>query len=140
LKKKVASYCLTGEAAMAKKPKHDPKREEHINMEIVVDCYDNDERAMGWYCHLQGQLRFPFTAICINQRPISPLRVKDEVEVIGVPPEEECHSEMFVTNQWDRPEGLAVPLAQLKPIANTDERTKEAVADWHCWCNMGYEY
>ena len=42
--------------------------------------------------------------------------------------------------RWDRPEGLAVPLAQLKPIPATDARTKEAVADWHYWRNRGYEY
>jgi hypothetical protein len=73
-------------------------------------------------------------------RSVSPLRVKDKVEVIGMPPEEECESEVFVTIRWDRPEGLAVPLAQLKPIRTTDAQTKEAVADWHYWRSMGYEY
>jgi hypothetical protein len=34
---------------MAKtKPKHDPDREQRIEMEIVVDAYDAQERAMGW--------------------------------------------------------------------------------------------
>lgn len=65
---------------MAKKLKQDPEREERITMEIVVDAYDAQERAMGWYYHLQDQLQFPFTAICIAKRAISPLRVKDEVE------------------------------------------------------------
>ncbi|WP_410959383.1 calcium-binding protein, partial [Salmonella sp. SAL4433] len=77
-------------------------------MEVVVDCYDRHEVAMGWYYYLEGQLRFPFTATCIAQRAVSPLRVKDEVEVIGMPPEEECECEVFVTIRWDRPEGLAV--------------------------------
>ena len=30
----------------------DEVREHRIDMEIVVDCYNEDERAMGWYCHL----------------------------------------------------------------------------------------
>lgn len=125
---------------MAKKPKRDPKREERIAMEVVVDCDDRHEVAMGWYYYLEDKLRFPFTATCIAQRAVSPLRVKDEVEVIGMPPEEECECEVFVAIQWDRPEGLAVPLAQLKPIAETDAQTKEAVADWHYWRSVGYAY
>jgi hypothetical protein len=56
-----------------------PEREQCIAMEIVVDAYDPQERAMGWYYYLQDQLRFPFTAICIDKRSISSLRVKDGV-------------------------------------------------------------
>lgn len=125
---------------VAKKPKRDPEREERITKEVVVDCYDRHEVAMGWYYYLEGQLRFPFTATCLTQRAVSPLRVKDEVEVIGMPPEEECESEVFVMIRWDRAEGLAVPLVQLKPIRATDAPTKEAVADWHYWRSMGHDY
>jgi hypothetical protein len=125
---------------MAKKPKRDPEREKRIDMEVVVDCYDRHERAMGWYGYLEDQLRFPFTATCTIFRAISPLRVKDEIEVLGMAPEEECECEVFVMMQWDRPDGLGVPLAQLKPIEDTDEQTKQAVADWHYWRSKGYEY
>lgn len=124
---------------MTKKPKRDSEREHRIMMEIVVDAHDEQERAMGWYYYLQDQLQFPFTAVCIAKRPISPLRVKDEIEVIGLPGEEECEREMFVTIRWEK-DGLAVPLGQLKPIAATDEQTKQAVADWHYWVQMGYEF
>jgi hypothetical protein len=121
------------------KQRHDPEREQRITMEIVVDAYDAQERAMGWYYYLQEQLQFPFTATCIAKRAISPLRVKDEVEVIGMPGEEECEHEMFVTIRWEK-EGLAVPLSQLKPISRTDEQTKQAIEDWHYWVKMGYEF
>jgi hypothetical protein len=121
------------------KPKRDPKREQRITIEIVVDAYDEQERAMGWYYYLQDQLRFPFTATCIAKRAISPLRVKDEVEVIGMPGEEECEHEMFVMIRWEK-EGLAVPLSQLKPITSTDKETRQAVEDWHYWVQMGYEF
>jgi hypothetical protein len=125
---------------MAKaQPKRDPEREERISMEITVDAHDPHERALGWYNYLQDQLDFPFTATCIAKRAISPLRVKDEVEVIGMPGEEECQHEMFVTIRWER-EGLAVPLSQLKPIRQTDEQTRRAVEDWHYWVKMGYEF
>jgi hypothetical protein len=125
---------------MAKaKLEHDPEREQRIAMHIVVDAYDAQERAMGWYYSLQEQLQFPFTATCIAKRAISPLHVKDEVEVIGMPGEEECEHEMFVTIRWEK-EGLAVPLSQLKPISATDEQTKQAIEDWHYWVKMGYEF
>ena len=121
------------------KPKCEPKREQRITMEIIVDAYDEQERAMGWYYYLQDHLRFPFTATCIAKRAISPLRVKDEVEVIGMPEEDECEHEMFVTIRWEK-EGLAVPLSQQKPIAATDNGTQQAVEDWHYWVKMGYQF
>ena len=121
------------------KRQRDNKREERMTMEIVVDAHDQDERAMGWYSYLEDQLQFPFTATCIAKRAISPLQVKDEVEVIGMPGEDECKHEMFVTIRWER-EGLAVPLSQLKPIRDTDAQTRQAVADWHYWVRMGYEF
>lgn len=117
----------------------DPEREQRIAMEIVVDAYDSQERAMGWYYYLQDQLRFPFTAICIDKRSISPLRVKDEVEAIGLLGEEECEHEMFVTIRWEK-EDLAVPLSQLKPISATDKQTKQAIKDWHYWVKMDYKF
>ena len=71
---------------------------------------------------------------------ISPLRVGDEVEVVGMPGEDVCEHDMFVTIPWDRKEGLAVPLSQLRPISNTDAKTREAVEDWHYWVKMGYQF
>ena len=126
---------------MAKRrPKRDDQREQRIEMEIVVDAHDADERAMGWYYYLEDQIQFPLTATCIAKRAISPLRVDDEVEVIGMPGEEECSHEMFVSIRWDRKEGLAVPLSQLRPASDADEGTQEAIADWHYWVRMGYEF
>ena len=125
---------------MAKtKQKHDPEREQRITMEIVVDAYDASEQAMSWYYYLQDQLQFPFTATCITKRAISPLRIKDEVEAIVVPGEEECEHEMFVIIRWEK-EGLAVPLSQLKPVTATGEQTRQAVDDWHYWVKMGYQF
>lgn len=125
---------------MAKaKPERDEDREERITMEIVVDAYGPEEQAMGWYYYLKGQLRFPFTATCIAKRAISPLRLKDKVEVIGMPGEDECEQEVFVTIRWEK-EGLAVPLSQLKPVRSTDEATTQAVEDWHYWVRMGYQF
>ena len=119
--------------------REDPKRERRIAMEIVVDAYGPEERAMGWYYYLEEKLRFPFRAQCIAERKISPLRKGDEVEVVRMAPEEECEHEMFVEIRREKGT-LAVPLSQLKPIAATDKDTKEAVEDWHYWVNQGHEF
>lgn len=115
----------------------DPSREERIRMEIIVDAYGPEEQAMGWYYYLEDKLHFPFTAKCVAERAISPLRKGDEIEIVGMAPEKECEHEMFVVTPWER-RTLAIPLAQLKPIA-ADAETDEAVADWHYWLNQDYE-
>ena len=125
---------------MAKdKPNRDEVREDRIMMEIIVDSNGAEEQAMGWFYYLEEQLQFPFTAICIAKRAISPLRVKDEVEVTGMSRFEECEREMFVTIHGEKGD-LAVPLSSLKPIDKSDEATKQAVEDWHYWVQMGYEF
>jgi hypothetical protein len=116
----------------------DEEREDRIHMEAIVDAYGPEEQAIGWYYYLDDKLSFPFLAKCIVQRPISPLKVGDEVEILEMAPESECEHEMFVTIRWDRPEGLAVPLSQLQVI-HADDETIEAVEDWHYWVNRGYQ-
>ena len=92
---------------------------------------------MGWYYSLEDRLRFPFAARCTAERSISPLRVGDEVEVVGMAPEEECQHEMFVLIRWER-RALAVPLAQLEGVA-VDQQTRQATEDWQYWVAQGYE-
>ena len=115
----------------------DEIREQRIAMEAVVDAYDSGERAMGWYYYLDGKMKVPFKARCRFVRPISNLKVREEVKVLGMAPEEECESEMFV---WVGRAGeqVAVPLAQLRPLSK-DQETQEAVGDWLYWVDHGYE-
>jgi hypothetical protein len=93
-----------------KRRSRDEEREQRITMEIVVDAYTPEEQAMGWYYSLEDRLTFPFVASCTAERAVSPLRVGDEVEVVGMAPDEECQHEMFVLIGWER-RGLAVPWA-----------------------------
>lgn len=120
------------------KGKRDAEREERITMEIVVDAYGPEEQAMGWYYYLEDTMQFPFTAICINQRRISPLKAGTAVEVVGMAPEDECEREMFVEIGWEG-DTLAVPLIQLE-APEADAQTQQAIADWHYWVNQGYEF
>ena len=40
----------------------DQAREERIEIEIVVDCYNESERYSAWICYLEDKLEFPFRA------------------------------------------------------------------------------
>jgi hypothetical protein len=134
----VRDFVIARRGIIVPKHKVNAERERLILQEIVADAHDEHERAMGWLSYLEDQLQFPFTARCIIKRAISPLRVRDEVEVIGVAPQDECEREVFVMIRWER-DGLGVPLSQLKPVA-ADEETVRAIADWHYWIARGYQF
>ena len=120
------------------KVSRDEEREGRITMEIVVDAYGPEEQAMGWYYYLQDTMQFPFTAVCVSKRRISPLKEGATVKVVGMAPEDECDREMFVEIEWEG-DTLAVPLIQLE-ATEADEETQQAIADWHYWVNQGYEF
>ena len=120
-----------------RRPPRDEEREQRIAMEIIVDAYSSDEQATGWYVYLDEHLHFPVLTNCISERAISPLHVGDEVEIIGMAPEEECGHEMFVLMPWER-RSLAVPLAQWDGLV-VDEQTSQAIQDWHYWVARGHQ-
>jgi hypothetical protein len=51
--------------------KENKARERRIEMEAVVDAYNSEERAMGWYYYLEERLNVPFNARCKSNREIS---------------------------------------------------------------------
>jgi hypothetical protein len=115
----------------------DEAREHRIEMEIIVDAYGPGEQALGWYCYLEDKLTFPFQAQCIKERRISPLKVGETVEIVGMPPEDDCMHEIFVEVHWlDRT--LGVPLSQLKAL-EVDDETQEAIEDWNYWVARRYQ-
>src|SRR5574341_599328 len=76
---------------MAKqRPKEDKKREQRITYSIVVDAYNEVERALGWYYYLEETIAFPFAGECIKERKVSPLRKAETVEVVGMSEEDDC--------------------------------------------------
>lgn len=113
-------------------------REHRIEMEVVVDAYGSDERAMGWYYYLDEKLAVPFEARVKTTLPSSPLNIGDQVEVLGMAPEQACEADMLVWVRWPT-RRLAVPLSQVVPLID-DEATNEAIADWHYWVSHGYEF
>jgi hypothetical protein len=115
-----------------------PERENRITFDIVVDAYDEIERAMGWYCYLQDKLQMPFKAKCKSARATSPLEVAKETEVVEMADEDDCMSEIFVVVK-DGKSKLSIPLAQIECVT-ADEDTLQAVTDWHYWVARGYQY
>ena len=122
----------------------DAVREERILMEVVVDAYGSEERAMGWYYYLADKIMFPLTAECISADKRSPLELGERVLVVHMSGEDCCEHEAYVDISWnDRV--LAIPLAQLKPLhddegEDIDEDTAEAICDWHYWKARGYKF
>lgn len=111
---------------------HDDAIEERIHMEIIVDCYDEEEQTACWYCYLGDRLDFPFKAEVIVKRRNSPLVIGQMVEVTGMGDEDDCSlHEMWVDIRWQE-NVLSVPLSQLQPV-DADEATVLAVDDWHYW-------
>ncbi len=113
-------------------------REKRIDYEIVVDAYTAEERAIGWYYHLEERLSFPFTARCTAVRSISPLKKGEDVKVVAMAREEDCLAEMFVLISFAGRQ-VGVPLAQLK-VVKADRGTRQAVEDWQYWLARGYTF
>ena len=83
-----------------KRPAKDEEREERIQMEIIVDAYSPEEQITGWWCYLEEHLHAPFAARCVARHVTSPLQIGEEVEVIGMPPEEDGEPIMRVMIRW----------------------------------------
>lgn len=116
--------------------KNNQEIEDRIRNEIIVDAYDELERALGWYYYLRDNMIVPFKAKCIQSIKTSPLKIGEIVEVIALDDEESCKHDILVQVKW-RDSTLSVPLKQLKGI-NLDEDTKQALTDWSYWISQGY--
>ncbi len=116
----------------------DDIREERIAMEAVVDCYDEQEVAMGWYYYLEDRIDFPFKAKWVS-------RHKPEgrnVTVLEMSPEDECLHDMFVEvlyREGELEDVFSARLSEIQPV-NIDSATEEAIDDWHYWVKRGYQF
>ncbi|MDJ0636458.1 MAG: calcium-binding protein [Xenococcaceae cyanobacterium MO_188.B29] len=116
----------------------DHVREERIDMEAVVDAYNEEERAMGWYYYLEDRINFPFKAKWINRNKPE----GRDVMVIEMSPEDKCSSDMFVEviyREGDFEDVFSARLSEIEPI-NIDSATEEAIGDWHYWIAREYQF
>ena len=117
----------------------DEYREGRITMRAVVDAYGAEERAMGWYHYLEGEISFPFQALCLKRKVKSPLHKDGFYSVKRMADVDDCVRDMYVMVEFDDDE-LAVQLSQLEPIGELDDESREAICDWHYWCEHGYQF
>ncbi len=120
------------------KIKKDEKREDRIEMVVVVDAHNEEERAMAWYYYLQDNIMFPFDAICIEELKISPLKKDEKVVVADIASEEDCLKRILVEIEWED-KFFLVPLEQLEPL-DVDDETLEVIEDWKYWVDRGYKF
>lgn len=119
----------------------DPIRENRIDYEIVVDAYDEAERAMGWYYYLQDKITFPFLAKWKKKAKKTGAIAEKEVEVLDMASEEDCESNMYVEVAYmgEDDDTFTAKLSDIEAI-NPDPDTKEALADWQYWIDMNYAF
>ncbi len=122
-----------------KRPKKSDVKERRIDVEILIDAYDSEEKAMGWYYYLNDNIQFPFQAKCITEHKSSPLRVDETVKVLGMAAPDECLHDMLVEIERNEEDPLIVPLEQLTGNS-TDDLSQRAIEDWHYWVARGYGF
>ncbi len=113
----------------------DELRQERIDDEIIVDCYDDDEVMMGWYYYLEEKLTFPFTAKYRDSGKGRGKKTTQLLQVVGMADEDECNREiqvMILLQEDGVEDQIPVALSQLEGV-EVDEATAKAIADWHCW-------
>ena len=108
----------------------DAEIEERIQMEIIVDCYDAEEAAMGWYSYLGDHIEFPFQATSAKTRSI--------FTVTGMADSSGRLSNMHVVVVINGDE-LQLPLEKIEPI-NVGAGTVQAIEDWKYWVREGYSF
>lgn len=108
--------------------------DKRISEQILVDTYSDEEVVMAWRCYLEDAIKSPFTAICVKKLAISPLKKGEVVEVLGIAPEDEYITDIFVIIEWQGHK-LGVPLVQLKPVKSSP-KTKQAIEDWRYYMRL----
>lgn len=117
----------------------DEYREDRIVMQVVVDAYNSEERALGWYYYLEGKIDFPFQARWARKKAMSSPHKDNLYTVIGMADIEDCDDDMYVMVEFDDDE-LPIPLFQLVPIHDVSEASREAICDWHYWSERDYQF
>jgi len=113
--------------------------EERLLMEIVVDAYNESERAVGWHCYLDDRLEFPFLARIEREAHCNPLPVGEMVTALALDePDGDCHDGFWVSVK-SKIGKFDLPLEQLEPI-DANEDTAIAAADWKYWVDRGYTF
>ena len=115
----------------------DISRKDRIEDEIIVDCYDEYEMAMGWFYYLDDNLNFPFKASIVGDIRIGSLQEGDSVTVTEFINSDENDVSVYnfvATVGIEKDEHIYdIPLVNLKSV-DCDNDTFNAIEDWRYWC------
>ena len=117
----------------------DKSREYRIDYEIIVDAYNDDEVAMGWYYYLNDNLNFPFLAKWKKKNRKTGKLEEIEIKVLGMESEDDCLEDMYVEVSFVGEDDDILDTVSLSDIEaiEPDEKTKQALEDWHYWIGRG---
>ncbi len=118
----------------------DPDREERIDMNIIVDAYNEEERRIGWHCYLDNCWDEPFQARLITKGNRRNPQKWQQVEVLGMASEEDCRRDMLAEirlQEGDLEDVLTAPLVDLDPL-DANDTIQQAIGDWQYWCDRDY--
>ncbi|MDR3291114.1 MAG: calcium-binding protein [Methanobrevibacter sp.] len=119
----------------------DQYRCERIDMEVIVDCYGDEEISYGWEAYMDDALVFPFKARIINNAsceiPDGELVIVTDMlgsfDIVGSVLWLKDHADTIedVEVQWNDKE-FYVDVEDLEPF-DKDIQTLEAIKDWNYW-------
>ncbi len=115
----------------------DEERENRIEDEVIVDAYEPEEQAMGWYYYLAETMTYPFQAKCIQELRKSPLKLDEIVTVTDMVSDDDSYEMLAEIKFMNRIMG--VPMHQLEPI-DVDDSTRQVIEDWQYWIGRGYGF
>jgi Calcium binding len=103
-----------------------------IDYEIIVDCYDDYEVAVGWITTMNDEIDFPFTATAELKRKDGSVEHKT-VQIVGLESDEDDFhgNDFFLNMEHDE---YIVPIAYSK-LTNivASEQTLELFQCWNHW-------
>ncbi|MBK6622540.1 MAG: calcium-binding protein [Saprospirales bacterium] len=113
----------------------DPKRDNRIQDEIVVDAYDDEEVLGSWYVYLEDTLEFPFEAkIRVETAKKGKGTASVQVTIVGMADQDYCGLRCiwFLAQQEGQDWLFYVPVSDITAVAAGKE-TVQALTDWLYW-------
>ncbi|MDZ7899427.1 MAG: calcium-binding protein [Arcicella sp.] len=106
--------------------------QDKIDYEIVVDCYDDYEVAIGWLTTMGEEIVFPFTATAELKKKDGSTEHKT-VQIVGLESDEDdFHGNDFLLNMEIGEYVVPVAFSQLTNIVASEE-TLELFQCWNHW-------
>jgi Calcium binding len=106
--------------------------QQKIDYEIVVDCYDDYEVAVGWVTSMNDEIEFPFTATAELKKKDGSVEHRT-VQIVGLKSDEDdFHGNDFFLNMEYDSYIFPVPFSQLTNIV-ASEQTLDLFQCWNHW-------